>query len=374
MSYDVVIVGAGLSGATIAHLYAPTHKVLVIDKRDHIGGNVYDTIDSETNIRISKYGAHLFHTNDSEVWNFVQQFGPWQRWDHEVKADISGILVPIPVNITTINTIFNESLITEDDMKNWLQNDCIPYTPPKNSEEVAISRVGTKLYNLLFKEYTKKQWAKGAEELDASVLSRIPVKYSYDPRYFSDKYQALPINGYTSIVSNMLSHPNISIKLNTSWEDLSTQQIQYKTLIFTGPIDQYFKDKHLPPLEYRSIHFTWEKIKNSGYYQQNSVINYPSKNTKYTRCVEYKHFLNQKSDWTILAREETTNSGEPYYPVPTKENQQLYEQYVELANIEKAQKNVHFIGRLANYKYFNMDQAIRNAIDYYNMYLKVTSN
>jgi UDP-galactopyranose mutase len=367
--FDVLIVGTGLSGATIAEHYARSGKsVLIIDKRDHIGGNIYDSIDPQTGIRVSKYGAHLFHTNDEEVWNYVQKFGKWKRWDHSVIADVSGSLVPIPVNITTINTLLNTSIQTEKEVEAWLQSECPIITEPKNSEEVAISRVGERLYNILFKTYTIKQWAKDPKELDPSVLARIPVRKNHDTRYFSDKFQGLPTEGYTSIIESMLSSPNIEIQLNMSWEEIQNlKTISWSTVIFTGPIDQYFKYTGLPQLEYRSIDFEWSRIQNSGYYQPNSVVNYPSSEIPYTRCVEYKHFLYQKSDWTIIAKETTCNNGEPYYPVPTEENKRLYEKYKALANQES---NVHFIGRLANYKYFNMDQAIRNAMDYYNQYLK----
>ncbi len=366
--YDFLVVGAGLSGATIAHLAAQDGKtVLCIDKRDHLGGNVYDRIDPQTGIRISQYGAHLFHTNDKEVWSFVQQFGKWKRWDHTVVADVSGTYVPIPVNPITVNQLCGTSISTEVEMQQWLSSVSIPCNVPVSSKDIAVSRVGPELYDLLFREYTIKQWNKSPEELDPSVLARIPVRTSFDCRYFHDAFQGLPVDGYTSIVEQMLNHSNITLQLNTSWDTIKqgTNQMA-KSIVFTGPIDTYFQDSGLPQLEYRSIEFTWERIPCIGYLQPNSVVNYPSSSTPYTRCVEYKHFLHQKSDWTILAKETTTDSGEPYYPVPTSENQELYTKYVRLAEQEKG---VHFVGRLANYKYFNMDQAIRNAMDYYRQHL-----
>lgn len=372
MHYNYLIVGAGLSGATIAeHLSREGKNILVIEKRDHIAGNCYDTTDKQTGIRISKYGAHLFHTNDEEVWNYVQRFGKWQRWDHKVIADVSGAYIPVPVNPTTVNTLYNAGISSETEMKQWLEKECPVLQTPENSEEVAISRVGPRLYDLLFKEYTVKQWDKSAKELDPSVLSRIPIRTTFDDRYFSDRFQALPINGYTSIVQEMLNHPTITVRCNTSWEDIlkekESETISWDSVIFTGPIDHYFEHSGLPKLEYRSIIFEWSILKESGYYQPNSVVNYPSKDIPYTRCIEYKHFLHQKSDWTILSKETTCSEGEPYYPVPTEKNKFLYTQYSELASKEK---NVYFVGRLASYKYFNMDQAIRNAIDYYTIYLK----
>jgi len=359
----IVIVGAGLSGATIAERCASDgHKVLVVDKRSHIAGNVYDEIDSKSGIRISKYGAHLFHTNDREVWEYVQRFGEWQRWDHTVIADVSGVYVPVPVNITTVNTLCGQTITSEEEMRSWLSTVQIPYENPKNSEEVALSRVGKALYEQLFHEYTVKQWAKEPADLAPSVLERIPVRTNFDGRYFTDKYQGLPVNGYTSIVQNMLSHPNITVRLNTSWDDIK-RDVSGQMIIFTGPIDQYFKASGLEELEYRSIDFEWTWIQTSGYVQPNSVVNYPSASTQYTRCVEYKHFLHQKSDWSVISKETTCDKGEPYYPVPTERNRELYKKYAGLCAEEK---NVHFIGRLATYKYYNMDQAIRAALDYYN--------
>jgi len=369
MKYDLCIVGCGLSGATIANLGAKDgYKVLIIDKRNHISGNIYDYIDEKTGIRINLYGVHLFHTNDKEVWEYINEFGEWKRWEHCVLADINNTLVPVPVNITTINKLFNENIINESEAIEWLNNKKIKVDIPKNSEEVAINKVGPELYNLLFKNYTYKQWNKYPSELDPSVLERIPVRTSFDNRYFNDKYQALPVNGYTDIVKNMLSHQNITIKLDTDWFDfVNLTTDTWDNLIFTGPIDRYFNNCGLDKLEYRSLEFEWSTINTSGFFQQNSQINYPLLDTPYTRCIEYKHLLNQKSDYTIICKEKSTDNGEPYYPVPTKINQELYNKYKKLA---ENQKDVHFVGRLANYKYFNMDQAIRNSMDYYNRVFK----
>ncbi len=362
--YDVLIVGAGLTGSTLAEHFARIlqKKVLVIDKRDHIGGNVYDYVDNDTNIRIGKYGIHMFHTNDSEVWDYIQRFGRWKRWDHKVLSKIDGCYVPVPVNINTVNTLCNETIQTESEMKEWLSKNQIKNDNPANSEEVALSRVGRELYDKLFKPYTIKQWDRDPATMAPSVLARIPVRSNFDDRYFEDKYQALPVDGYTSIVKNMLAHPNITVQLNTDWNDIQSA-VQYDMLIFTGPIDQYFSNSGLPKLEYRSLNFEYETHKTKGYYQPAAQVNYPEISTPYTRIVEYKHLLNQESEYTVITKETSSDSGEPYYPVPTKENQELYEKYRELA---KNQCNVHFIGRLASYKYFNMDQAIRCAIDYFN--------
>jgi UDP-galactopyranose mutase len=322
---------------------------------------VYDYIDAETGIRVSKYGAHLFHTNDEGVWNYVNKFSAWSRWDHRVVADLSNCYVPIPVNINTVNSVFNLTISDSAEMDIWLKNERVDLSgAPVNSEEVALSRVGSRLYNTFFKEYTVKQWAKEPRDLEPSVLERIPVRNNFDDRYFSDKFQGLPLNGYTSLVEKMLDHPNIKVQLNTDWS--SFKEKFWSELIFTGPIDVFFKEAGLPALEYRSIDFEWSRIKCNGFYQPNSVVNYPSSLVKETRCVEYKHFLNQKSEWTIIAKETTSDSGEPYYPVPTSRNRDLYLKYKEMAS---SATGVHFVGRLASYKYFNMDQAIRNALDYF---------
>ena len=365
-NYDVVIVGAGLSGSVLAERFAKdgNKKVLIIEKRDHIGGNCFDYVDQETGIRLNKYGAHLFHTDDEEVWSYVQQFGKWTRWDHKVIAKVDDRFVSIPVNITTINELCGTNIQTGIELTKWLEENQCVYDVITNSEEMAKSRIGTELYEKLIKNYTYKQWNRYPDELSKSVLSRIPIRMDHDTRYFSDKFQALPTNGYTSIFENMLNHPNIEVRINTDYFEFrkSVQLDDSCIVIFTGPIDHYFAGKGLPPLEYRSIDFHIERIKNMMYYQPNSVVNYPSNDVPYTRTVEYKHFLNQRSVDTIIVSETTNDHGDPYYPVPSEKNIELYEKYRKLIESEK---NVYFVGRMATYKYINMDQAIRYALDLY---------
>ena len=367
METDILIVGCGLSGVVIAEQLASIHnkKVLIIDKREHVGGNCYDYIDEYTNIRVSKYGAHLFHTNDEDVWNYVNKFSKWVRYDHKVLAHIDNRNVPIPVNMETINILCEENLQTIDDTKEWLNKNQIIYNNPTNSEEIALSRVGNTLYEKIFLPYTLKQWNKHPKELDSSVLSRIPVYYDNNTKYFNDKFQAIPEHGYTIFINNILNHPNITVKLNTSFDDIKNN-IKYEKLIFTGPIDSYFKDSGLEQLEYRSLTFKEEVYYNKGYYQPSFVINTPSSDVPTTRIIEYKHLPytnNTTTPHTIIIKEYPSDVGEPYYPVPNQKNLDLYNKYKELAdNLEN--KNIFMIGRLANYKYFNMDQAIRNALDY----------
>ncbi len=370
MKTDVLIVGAGLTGATLAEHFArvSNRKVTIIDKRDHIGGNVYDYTDNSTGIRVGKYGIHMFHTNDDEVWRYLKQFGNWTRWDHKVLSRINDTtFVPVPVNINTVNILCDANVKTEDEMKDYLESIQIKNVSPRNSEEMAKSRVGNDLYDKLFKPYTIKQWNKDPSELDPTVLARIPVRTNFDDRYFEDRYQALPTDGYTNIVRNMISHPNIDVITSCDWESIKAQA-EYNILIFTGPIDQYFASVGLPTLEYRSLNFEWETHETDGYYQPVSQVNYPNHDVPFTRIVEYKHLLHQQSKYTIITKETSSDIGEPYYPVPNERNRELYDQYKQLANNEM-ERNVHFVGRLASYKYFNMDQAVRSAMDYFNKYL-----
>ena len=365
-----LVVGCGLSGATIAERIANclNERVIIIDKRKHIGGNCYDYVEKNTNIRINKYGAHLFHTNNKEVWDYVNKFSEWVRWEHKVLSKVDGKFVSIPVNITTVNELCGENLQTTEEMNEWLKKNQIKYDKIENSEQMAKSRIGEELYNKLVKNYTYKQWNKYPNELDASVLARIPIRNNFDTRYFSDKYQALPKNGYTNFIRNMIKHDNIISLVNTSYADLKKNHPNYmkeiKYTIFTGPIDEYFKDSGLDKLEYRSIEFGKYLYRNTNFFQPNSVVNYPN-NEDFTRIVEYKHFLNQDSPHTIIVTEKTRDEGEPYYPVPNKKNLELYEKYKKLAK-EEEKNNVYFLGRLANYKYFNMDAAIENALDFFN--------
>jgi UDP-galactopyranose mutase len=362
MSY--LIVGCGLSGVVIAERIANVlnKKVTIIEKRDHIGGNCYDYIEPTTNILMNKYGAHLFHTNNERVWEYINKFDDWIRWDHKVLSYVDNKFVNIPVNITTINELCNENLQNENEVNIWLDKNQVKYDSINNSEEVAKSRIGSILYEKLIKDYTFKQWNKYPHELDKSVLERIPIRSNFDTRYFSDKYQVLPHKGYTHFFHKILDNKNIQVLLSTDYFEYSKTN-KHDFVIFTGPIDSYFPN--LEKLEYRSIDFDVKIIKNMNYFQPNSVVNYPNKDVPYTRIVEYKHFLNQKSDGTIIVTETTNdNKDEPYYPVPNKKNLDLYEKYRELANKE-ANKNIFFIGRLANYKYFNMDEAILNSLEFF---------
>ena len=384
--YDFLIVGAGLSGATLAErLAAQGKKILIIDKRNHIGGNCYDYVDPATNIRVSKYGTHLFHTDDEEVWKYVNRFSEWTPFYNKVITQINKITyVPVPATPETINVLCGTNLRSPQDAAAWLAANQIPQPEghaPKNSEEVALARVGRTLYETLFKPYTIKQWAKTPAQLTPEVLARIPVRDTWDNRYFSDRYQALPTDGYTSLFKNMLAHPNISLLLGVSYESIAATA-QYGSIIFTGRIDQFFKAAGLPELEYRSLNFEERRVPTpgGGFAQRNSVVNYANADIPHTRSIEYKWYPNcpaagQVADESIVVYEtscDCSEGQEPYYPVPSPDNQALYEKYRALAVATKSK--VHFIGRLASYKYFNMDQAVRAALDYFDEHFATIKN
>jgi len=378
---DLLIVGAGLSGAIIAERCSKEFgmKSLILDCRDHIGGNCYDFVE-EHGLRASKYGAHLFHTKFERVWEYVKEFSEWMPFDHRVKGrvpDKDGVkqLVPIPPTQETVNTLLGEDIKSEKEMEEWyVKNRQFPADgkEPANGEEAALSRVGPMLYERIFKHYTKKQWDKTPAQLDASVMMRLPCRTTTDDRYFPDQWQALPLRGYTRIFENMLLRdPNITIRLNTDYFKAKAEGKlpSFDKLVYTGPIDSYFAQQGMPKLEYRSIRFIEEYIEapDQGFFQELMVVNYPSPDVEFTRIVEYKHVPNQPEavkrgevKGSLIAKEVSSAVGDPYYPVPNPANTELYNKYKALADKEEG---VVFCGRLASYKYFNMDQAILNALE-----------
>jgi UDP-galactopyranose mutase len=388
-SYDLIIVGAGISGCVFASRASRELglRSLLIDKRDHVGGNCYDFINAK-GFRVSQYGVHLFHTKNARVWEYVNRFSEWIPYEHRVKAAIeredgeyehSGRnyrIVSVPPNRDTINALFpGANLRTDEETKVWLDARRSVNEHPKNGEESAQTRAGQDLYEAIFKYYTKKQWDKYPEELDASVLARIPVRENDDDRYFSDEHQALPKDGYTQIFENMImGDPNITIRLNTDFfvHKERLQKLAKKFVVFTGPIDTWYASQGLPKLEYRSLRFVEEYHEGSKsddgepfLYQPCLQLNYPGPEVKHTRIIEYKHKPNQpprarKHRGSVIFKEYSCDYGEPYYPVPNPANRELYERYRALANNES---DVIFVGRLASYKYFNMDQAFLNALE-----------
>lgn len=356
--YDYLIVGCGFAGAVLAERLASVanKKVLIIDKRAHIGGNAYDFYD-ETGILIHKYGPHIFHTNSAEVFNYLSNFTDWRPYEHHVLASVDGQLVPIPINLNTINKLYGLNL-SSPEVADFLASKAEKRVPILTSEDVVVNAVGEELFEKFFKGYTKKQWDLYPAELDASVTARVPTRTNRDNRYFTDTFQAMPAQGYTKMFERLLDHPNIHVMLNADFEAIK-DSIAYKEIIYTGPIDQYFGYCY-GKLPYRSINFKFESH-DKEWYQETGTINYP--NTQpYTRITEFKYLTGQQHHRTTIVYEYPTAEGDPYYPIPRKQNTELYNQYRDLA---AGLPNVHFLGRLGTYKYYNMDQVVAQALAYF---------
>jgi len=352
--FDYLIVGAGFAGSILAERLAAVEnkKVLLIDKRNHIGGNAYDHYDDE-GILIHKYGPHIFHTNSQEVFDHLSKFTAWRHYQHKVLADLDGQQVPVPINLTTINTLYNLNL-SSNEVEDFFAGKAEDVKQVRTSEDVVVKAVGRDLYNKFFKGYTQKQWDLDPSELDASVTARVPTRTNKDDRYFTDTYQSMPVHGYTRMFENMLAHPNIKVMLNTDYHEI-TADIPYKQMIFTGPVDEYF-DYCYGKLPYRSIKFKFETL-DKEQFQRTGTINYPN-DYAFTRITEFKYLTGQKHHKTSLVYEFPTANGDPYYPIPRPENAELYKKYKALAD----QSDTWFVGRLATYKYYNMDQVVAQAL------------
>lgn len=358
MRFDYLIVGAGFAGSVLAERLAVDggKRVLLIDRREHVGGNAYD----ETNaagVLIHRYGPHIFHTNSAEVFAYLSRFTEWRPYEHRVLARVEGRLFPIPINLDTINALYGLRL-TEDEVEDFLAQRAEKLPAIRTSEDAVVARVGRDLYEKFFRNYTRKQWGVDPSELDASVTSRIPVRTNRDDRYFSDTYQAMPLHGYTAMFQKMLDHPNISVQLGAEFRDVK-DCVDYEELIFTGPVDEYF-DFRFGRLPYRSLRFEHRTV-DAQQFQPVAVVNYPN-DREYTRITEYKHLTGQHHPKTAITYEFPQWDGDPYYPVPCPENAQLYERYKALAN---ATPGVRFVGRLATYRYYNMDQVVAQALTAY---------
>ena len=353
--FDYLIVGAGFAGSVLAERLATKagKKVLIIDQRNHIGGNAYDYYNKD-GILIHKYGPHIFHTNAREVFDYLGQFTPWRPYEHRVLGSVDGQLVPIPINLTTINSLYGLNL-SSDQVEAFFKSKAEKVDRNKTSEDVVVSVVGRELYEKFFKGYTKKQWDLDPSELDASVTARVPTRTNKDDRYFTDSYQAMPLHGYTKMFEKMLSHPNIKIMLNTDYKEI-VDIIPYKNMIFTGPIDSYFNYCY-GKLPYRSLEFKFETIE-AEQYQSTGTINFPN-DQAYTRITDFKYLTGQKHPKTTIVYEYPKAEGDPYYPVPRQENAEIYKKYQQLAN---AMTNTYFVGRLATYKYYNMDQVVAQSL------------
>ena len=357
--YDYLIVGAGFAGSVLAERLASQHgaRILLIDRRDHVGGNAYDEKDS-AGILYHKYGPHIFHTNSEQVFEHLSQFTEWRPYEHRVLANVRGQSVPIPINRTTLNMLFEANLKTDDEAAAFLAARAEPVEDIRTSEDVVINAVGHELYELFFRGYTRKQWGLDPSELDKQVTSRIPTRTNTDDRYFSDTFQMMPLHGYTAMFERMLDHPLIEKSVGTDFRDLKDRAHELADhIIYTGPIDEYF-DYRFGQLPYRSLQFEHRTLEEE-WFQPVAVVNYPSEDVPYTRISEYKHLTGQQHSKTTITYEYPSAEGDPYYPIPRPENQALYKQYEALAD---ATPNVTFVGRLATYRYYNMDQIVGQAL------------
>jgi UDP-galactopyranose mutase len=356
--FDYLIVGAGFAGSVLAERLAAgsDKKVLICDKRPHIGGNAYDHY-NDAGILVHKYGPHIFHTNSREVFEYLSRFTEWRPYQHRVRASVDGQIVPIPINLDTINNLYGLNL-TSFEVEDFFKKVAEPVEQLRTSEDVVVSKVGRELYEKFFRNYTRKQWGLDPSELDASVTSRVPTRTNRDDRYFTDKYQAMPLRGYTRMFENMLDHQNIKVLLNCDYREIENE-IPFRKMIYTGPVDTYF-DYCYGKLPYRSLEFKHE-THDVSVFQSAPVVNYPNEQL-YTRITEFKYLTGQEHAKTSVVYEFPKAEGDAYYPVPRKENAELYTKYKALAD---ATPNVHFVGRLATYKYYNMDQIVAQALTQY---------
>jgi UDP-galactopyranose mutase len=354
VTYDYLVVGAGFAGAVTAERLASAgNRVLVVDRRSHIGGNAYDERD-EAGILVHRYGPHIFHTNSDSVFRYLSRFTTWRDYEHRVLASVDGKLVPVPINLDTVNAIYGLSL-TEDEVEGFIAGLAEPVEKVLTSEDAVVSRMGRELYEKFFRGYTRKQWGLDPSQLDASVAARIPFRSNRDDRYFTDRYQAMPAQGYTTMFRRMLSHENISVRLGVDWRSIDGV-IPYREIVYSGPVDEFFEQR-FDPLPYRSLEFEFETL-DVERVQPVATVNYPNDHA-YTRQTEFKHLTGQEHPRTTVVREYPRGDGDPYYPIPRPETKVQYERYRELAD---ATDGVHFVGRLATYKYYNMDQVVAQAM------------
>ncbi|MDP8904206.1 MAG: UDP-galactopyranose mutase [Chloroflexota bacterium] len=354
--YDWLIVGAGFSGAVLAERLASQmgQRVLVVDRRPHVGGNAYDHRDA-AGLLVHRYGPHIFHTNSAAIFEYLSQFTAWRPYEHRVLARVGGRLVPIPINRRTVNTLFGLDLQTDEQVAAFYAQRAEPAGVARTSEDVVVGAVGRELYELFFRGYTRKQWGLDPRQLDASVTARIPTRTNADDRYFSDRFQAMPRDGYTALFERLLDHPRIAVSTATDMADVPRRL--YRRMIYSGPVDAFFGYRY-GPLPYRSLEFRFETL-DVGQYQPVGTVNEPDESVPYTRTTEFKHLTGEFGRRTTIVREYPRAAGDPYYPIPRPENAALYARYEALAS---ATPDVYFVGRLATYKYYNMDQCVGQAL------------
>ena len=353
--FDWLIVGAGFAGSVLAERLVSQRgdRVLVVDRRNHIGGNAFDRY-NEHGLLVHQYGPHIFHTNSERIFAHLSQFTSWRPYEHRVLAEVDGMLVPIPINLDTVNKLYNLSL-TSDELPAWFAARAEPVEVIKTSEDVVVSVVGRELYEKFFQGYTRKQWGLDPSQLDKSITARVPIRTNQDDRYFTDSHQFMPRDGYTRMFERMLDHPNIAVMTNTDYRAIR-DFVPHRRLIYTGPIDEYFDHRH-GKLPYRSLQFRHETL-DQEQALPTGTINYPM-TEDYTRISEYKHMTGQVHPKTAITYEYPSAEGDPYYPILRPENAALYKQYEALA---QATPDVWFVGRLATYRYYNMDQVTGQAL------------
>lgn len=355
MQVDILVVGAGFSGSVVAERMAQHgFQVLVIDKRPHIGGNAFDTLDQH-GVLIHPYGPHIFHTNGERIVEYLSQFTEWRPYEHRVLAKVNELLVPIPINIDTVNRLYGLNL-DESSIQGFYDSVREPRDPIRTSEDVVINAVGRDLYEKFFRGYTRKQWGLDPSELAASVAARIPTRSNHDDRYFTDSFQKMPLHGYTRLFERLLDHPNIRIEVGVDYF-ARRGSIKARHVVYTGPLDAFY-DYRFGRLPYRSLRFEHEHLPGTAQHQSVGTINYPNDH-EYTRITEFKHLTGQAHAGTSLVREYPQAEGDPYYPVPRPENEALFKRYDELARQEQ---DTTFVGRLAQYRYYNMDQCVGAAL------------
>lgn len=355
MNFKYVIVGSGLAGLTIAERIANVlnEKVLVIEKRSHIGGNVYDSYNKDR-ILIQNYGPHTFHTSNKEVYDYLSRFTEWRDYQHRVLSYVDGNYIPFPISVETINKLYNLNL-TVDEMSSFIDGKKVSVDTILTSEDVVLSKAGEDIYNKFFKNFTIKQWGVSPAELDKSVISRIPFRENRDTRYFTDVYQGQPLYGYTAMCAKMCANPNIKILLNVDYKEV-VEDLHFETLIYTGPIDYYYNFKY-GKLLYRSIRLKFETHDVESY-QPVASVRYPN-DYDFTRITEFKKLTGQESKKTTILKEYPCFDEEPFYPYPTQEYKELYSKYKYLADQET---KVVFVGRLAEYKYYDMDDVVEKSL------------
>ena len=357
---DCLVVGAGFSGAVMAERLARLHerKVLLIDRREHIGGNAYDYPDT-LGILAHRYGPHIFHTNSTKVWHYLSQFTSWRPYEHKVQAHIDGQIVPLPFNLNTLQQLFTDTqadALQQKLIAAYGYGSKVPILKLREQADPALRDLAQFVYEKVFLGYTTKMWGLTPEQLSPAVTARVPVLIGHDDRYFQDTYQSMPLHGYTALFENLLDHPHISVQTGVDFFELR-QNISAKQIFYTGPIDAYF-DYCYGKLPYRSLEFVHQQLPEQEQFQPTGTMNYPN-NHAYTRITEFKYLTGQNLPGTSIVTEYPRAEGDPYYPIPNDDNEALYKRYQALASLES---NVQFVGRLARYRYYNMDQCVAAAL------------